>query len=375
MQVLILGAGASKPAGYPLASEVMDAIKKMAEDSASVELRQAWEEWDRFRQSLPPDFKLIAYNMNPEVVLSLPDLFLLAIEHEDADRQTAAYRLFSETGEAHLDELEKYFNSDERAALQRAAKARSRFLRCLDYFFARGHHYDRDQRQRRAYLKGVLDSLQNGDVVITLNWDTTVERTLAEAGRWSPLRGYGFDRDLALVSQTGDPSPLPEGFPVDSPILVLKLHGSFGWRTLDGDVYFESTRYLHEFGFQYSGIDFRFVDPREPHVYTLGTPLIAYPSFLKRVEHDVMNSVWRKASDRLAAASSIHVWGYSLPGSDGALRALLHPLARRVERREVHVTVHDPAAQTLDRWRRLLGKGIEFRKERLHECGISEAEG
>ena len=43
----------------------------------------------------------------------------------------------------------------------------------------------------------ILSELNVGDRVVTLNWDTTVERTLAELGRWNPTTGYGIEKPLA----------------------------------------------------------------------------------------------------------------------------------------------------------------------------------
>ena len=42
----------------------------------------------------------------------------------------------------------------------------------------------------------VYAHLSDGDVVITLNWDAAADRSLFEAGRWSPRDGYGFQKRL-----------------------------------------------------------------------------------------------------------------------------------------------------------------------------------
>ena len=83
MRVLIFGAGASKRAGYPLANELLDRVGESASESSSIQFRDAWQAWESFRESVPASLRLIAYNSNPEVVLSLPDLYHLAVESED----------------------------------------------------------------------------------------------------------------------------------------------------------------------------------------------------------------------------------------------------------------------------------------------------
>lgn len=124
-----------------------------------------------------------------------------------------------------------WWKSKAHEDLWRSKEARNRFVDCLLWFFRFKHHEDSlpENRKRRDYLRDLLAKLDGGDVVVTLNWDTTVERTLAEEGRWNPLTGYGFEKDL----QTGERDALealPAGFPKKSEITVLKLHGSLSSR-------------------------------------------------------------------------------------------------------------------------------------------------
>ena len=114
------------------------------------------------------------------MVLSLPDLYHLATESEDKQCTTAAIRPFLETGETSAEKLEKYFNSEDREALSTAG-LRARLLHALEQYFGARHHEDRSERPRRDYLRRILEPLSDGDVIITLNWDTVAERTLAEA--------------------------------------------------------------------------------------------------------------------------------------------------------------------------------------------------
>jgi hypothetical protein len=130
-----------------------------------------------------------------------------------------------------------------------------------------------------------LPAAGNGDrieVVITLNWDTTAERTLAEMGRWNPTTGYGFEKPLALGAGVRLPNfeerPNPSQLRlVPSAIHVLKLHGSCGWHRRNADrFYFDHYLFLDKFGFVIEGEPFLFADPMHPD-YDLDAPSSCIP--------------------------------------------------------------------------------------------------
>jgi hypothetical protein len=57
--------------------------------------------------------------------------------------------------------------------------------------------------------------VQDGDVVITFNYDVSVERELRQAGRWEISDGYGFHLEIPGIRT--------------SATKLLKLHGSTNW--------------------------------------------------------------------------------------------------------------------------------------------------
>lgn len=363
-RVVILGAGASRPAGYPLASELLGAVESLARKGTFSQLKQAWQKWEEFRSELPEQVRLVTYNSNPEVVLSLPDLMVAAAEAEDTARFSTAISAYDESGESHAEELEDYHASDERKALDTARGARGRFVRCLEWYFSSKHHADRERgREARNYLRRVLGVLAPGDVVVTLNWDTLAERTLAEDRRWNPRDGYGFERQLLVRARRGWSRLSPE-VAGDSEITVLKLHGSYGWRRLGADVYYDSALFLREFGFQLADSYVELRDEAEPTTAT-DPALLAYPSFLKRMDHPVLDGIWRDAAAALSQARRVDVWGYSLPPSDGAIRALLQPFSHNVRAGETTARIHDPSKVVLARWGAFLGENAELSKEKL----------
>jgi hypothetical protein len=216
------------------------------------------------------------------------------------------------------------------------------------------------KQEKRHYLRGLLSTLVHGDVVITLNWDTTVERTLLEDGRWNPMNGYGFEKTLCKDSGLGEVHPL-DSDPMQSEIIVLKLHGSVGWhRSQGGRLYFDRNHgYLQYFEYKEGGVSIPLVDPNAPGGPSLD-PVLLYPSFLKQLSGYELQLVWRKAQEALGTMECINVWGYSLPPSDVATRTLLNPVRSRLERKDVRVRVHDPSPDICARWEEFLGPLAEI---------------
>jgi len=65
-----------------------------------------------------------------------------------------------------------------------------------------------------AYAQFAESIVRPGDVVISFNYDDSLERELKRVGKWDISRGYGFDLGSVI-----EPSA----------VLILKLHGSINW--------------------------------------------------------------------------------------------------------------------------------------------------
>ncbi|MGC2762588.1 MAG: hypothetical protein WA206_14850, partial [Candidatus Binatus sp.] len=248
-----------------------------------------------------------------------------------------------------------------------AVFARERFRDCLNEYFLYKHHLDSKpgNKAARNYLRRVLSKLVTGDKVLTLNWDTTVERTLLEDDRWNPMNGYGFQKILQK-GFCGVPSePLDFEAP-ESEVLVLKLHGSVGWhQTHGGRFYFEERHgFLRDLKYQHEGVTIPLTAPEPVPIGPLDGFLLGYPSFLKQVRGHEMQSIWYQAAGALDQAQSVEVWGCSLPQSDTDVRTLLNGLRFRLAQ-GVRVRVHDPLPEVRDRWRAFLGEAAEIDGERL----------
>jgi hypothetical protein len=84
VRVLLLGAGASKCAGYPLANELIPAIKREAETTSLYNLKSPWSAWEEFVRAQHGALALLLNNPNREVVLSVVDLCEIgSVEEQD----------------------------------------------------------------------------------------------------------------------------------------------------------------------------------------------------------------------------------------------------------------------------------------------------
>jgi hypothetical protein len=337
MKVLLLGAGASKAAGYPSTKELMQTIGNEVANSGNTLLDAAWEKWKHLRARVTEGrIKTMLDSTNPEVFLSLIDLYQAALAEKDPQKPS----MYVETREG--------------------------ILECLRWFFTEKHKQARPRETKREYLRKKLGELSVGDVVITFNWDTIVERTLMEEGLWVPTDGYGFRKRLRVgTAQYSRPLEVDNS---KTAITVLKLHGSVGWYSLNGDkLYLDSRDFLSAFPFA-SDASQTFDADEPPLSQTISTgSVMAYPSFLKRLQGREMQQIWRLADLRLLAADSIEVWGYSLPNSDVAARTLLNPLRFRLGRAKLKMNVHDPDDHVLTRWCKFLGThpGLKLLSDKL----------
>lgn len=187
--------------------------------------------------------------------------------------------------------------------------------------------------------------------MITLNWDTTIERTLLEDGRWTPRDGYGFKKNLDQSRK---------GKIAACEITVLKLHGSVGWHRSRKShrLYFDSRHgFLRNLPVSTKSGEVLLSDPLEKSVIGLpGDSLLAYPSFLKQLAGEEMQEIWRVANQAVLKSNSVEVWGYSLPESDLAVRAILGPLRSRLRSHSTSVRIHDPSGDVRTRWKDFLGR-------------------
>ena len=116
MRVLLLGAGASQHACYPLASKLLTKVEEHVNASALVNIRQAWRGWLDFRDSCPEYLQFLVRNNNPEIVFTLPTLLQVAADAEDSYRTSSAFKEAEVLGaEEPAAKLQTYYDSSPRS--------------------------------------------------------------------------------------------------------------------------------------------------------------------------------------------------------------------------------------------------------------------
>ena len=373
MKVFFLGAGASIPAGYPAVSNLLDVVFDHAQESRDVSVRDTLDKFNRLVQGQTGIPGYILNNPNPEVVLSLPELCMAALESSDIKRWRSLKNAWLAQDEESISELQKELDHPDREGLDCIRRIRDLVLRMLEHFFGFLHYEDSKQTNfpRRKYLRDLCTDLSNGDVVVTTNWDTLAERTLMEAEKWTLSDGYGFPVQLII-----DPSIKSlNGHLVEventkrSKVLVLKLHGSFGWKmTDDSFVHVENAGYLQYLPSPLCDYFSMVIDKKAPSLPSAFHEMAAIlPSLIKTLEGAQFQSIWNRASWAIGDADEVVIIGSSLSIADVGVRVLMSPLAKRIRSDGVNVTVVNPDKYACETWLRFLGDGIT-----LVEGGIKE---
>jgi hypothetical protein len=220
-----------------------------------------------------------------------------------------------------------------------------------------------DSPASRQYLRDLFSTLARGDVIITLNWDAAADRSLFEINRWNPHDGYSFAKTLVPESPFASPG-LPEKLTIPSEIVLLKLHGSVGWRSPDDHHLIFGKYFLQQL--LSKDVETLLIDAEQKkYLYPLFQPLMAYPSYLKTVQNKFLRKIWQQADVAIRLAGVVEIYGYSLPESDVAMSLLLAPLRWRAAVNEVKVEVNDPNGEVLDRYRTFFDGKVTLCKRAL----------
>ena len=262
------------------------------------------------------------------------------------------------------------------AALERARAERNAWIEAISlhstyvqliFVFAALINLIQNGPVSKAHKK-LAATLTAEDVVITFNWDTLMERALAESTNWTLDQGYGFEPHLIYRNSWEKPRKRTEDFGKPT---VLKLHGSSNWITsypiIDSDTKKLSLMQtapadrvsIYECTLDpYSTYDGRYMpgyerysygyyppnlpdDPgksaRKGHVFArvlLRTPwipgghasdkgLVSSPLIIPPVQHKtytlfgpLFTDLWKRAESTLRAADEIALIGYSFPPTD-----------------------------------------------------------
>jgi hypothetical protein len=176
------------------------------------------------------------------------------------------------------------------------------------------HEYQLQHRLRgndnptATVLDAWTSRVNEGDIIITFNWDLLHEAALWRKGKWHYADGYRF-----LCSDA----------PADvrSPVKVFKLHGSVNWG--QRDEHDSQPSIEHKADFFRGALDDHEIYPRAGGSWNEGRYLII-PSYLKDLSSNrLLLSLWNQAFDALSSAEQVTVIGFQLHRADALARQLL----------------------------------------------------
>jgi hypothetical protein len=318
--VFILGAGASRFAGYPLGLELWAFIRDTttSEVMAKERAKAVTDAIESVLQVVPP----------PEY--DRPDL-----------EQLFTLLDLAEAGTEPLD----LRNLDWRSLRPKLMGMIANAFQWHEYKF------QNRLREKRDLATVVLDKwafrLQDGDVIVTFNWDLLHEAALWRREKWHYADGYGFTC-----------SDAPSG--CRSGIKVLKLHGSVNWGQRDEQDCEPAIE--HKADFFHSAHYGDGVYRRGAGQWNEGRYLII-PSYLKDLSSNrLLLSLWNQAFDALSTAEKVTVVGFQLHPADALARQLLGcALTRNVNPFAIQIV--SPSGGT-DHWDEFC-YGIGRRRERV----------
>lgn len=307
MRVYVLGAGASRHVGYPLANQLISQLKQWADTSPDA---------SEYRPSIDAVYALSRQDLSIEQLLTNLDEGSVSLE-----------------GWPYV-----------RSALQRAL--------CL-------HFNELRRNVSPGYRAFARTQVEPGDVILTFNYDVSLERELKQADKWEVGGGYGF--------RIGD------NLTPTSPTTLLKLHGSTNWMGL---LFGGRTGVFHIGSDPSLGLrpiilpgEMEFLgypnEVRDP-LFNGGAAVNAFilPTLSKQFYFRTSlgdewlpfwDDLWDQGARALELADEIIVLGYSFPAADERANALLGG----VRRKDAKVTVC--SMQDSDRIGRL-----------LKECGYQD---
>jgi hypothetical protein len=339
--VYILGAGASRFAGFPLGAGLRSELDWVA---TSTRLYPSWpikegakpEEAGRLCLKTVDHIRktLQSESTDLELTLTLVDLLILSQNQ---------LRLRSDLEQYDLKQVKKVFAQ----LITETFQAKS--------LEAAGHLSETavcgESKGLQKVMKAWAERVCPGDIVVTFNWDVLHEMILWKARKWDWRDGYGF-------SVGHDPKNW-------SAVKILKLHGSCNW-SLQGQK--DSTLNLDH-------TDFYFQTCGEVNAEEISIPLgsssdfghsLIVPSYLKAPwEKPVLLSIWQQASEAIKTAEKIIVIGYSLPPADAPTRTMLSLALKHNESlRTVSVVLPNPDSKddAHARWRDFcssVGKSVQ----------------
>jgi len=186
----------------------------------------------------------------------------------------------------------------------------------------------------------LVRSLDEGDLLISFNYDLQLDSALERSNLWSPVDGYGVDFFRYQDSKGKQLRPTRARY---SKWRLLKLHGSLNWFLMNG-LYGHPAGmgWKSEFSPEHKGREVLVDIKSRSQVSPLGILDTDYvdganhfhlnvniiPPSLRKELSPRFADLWHQAQKAIGSADRIAVIGYSLPPTDFAVEWLLRTAAR-----------------------------------------------
>lgn len=364
MNTYVVGAGVSHQVSYPLGGALFSYIDSyIRHRGSSLNRKDYAEQWPklcRWLKSNPDSLVRAAYiTGNIENIFTALD-FARKLRYEGQSKVARSIRKSNQAGPNDAEADSKRIDQQTDVHLLYSCILRWALVR----YFQQRHQEDlksfKTQDTGWQVLRRFGEKVKPGDVVITFNYDATIERVLLEQGKWNPSDGYRLGITWLLP---GKGSHCPPSRP--SAVPILHLHGSFGWYTNFSPVHVSgayislSADFLHGLGIEAEDVTWK-ENPASSNP-THVDPIVIHPSFFKDyndwTHYGTVPELWREAAEALRVADRICIVCYSLPAADSAALTFL---VTNCDRKKVEIIEKDKS--TCMRLRQLLGLRSAERK-------------
>lgn len=182
-------------------------------------------------------------------------------------------------------------------------------------------------RHAAGYTAFSTDGCQPGDIVLTFNYDDALETALKRAGKWAVWDGYGFPIDAERA--TGSPVTVLKLHGSVNWWASL-FNGAMGGSTFDPRHTLGLRPVVADYNMKALGYASE-LDPKCPRRTAKVSVMVApfrkkeffFETTYGREYGEFYDDLWSAAGAALERATSIYILGYSLPASDERARQLL----------------------------------------------------
>lgn len=339
-KVFILGAGFSQLAGLPLGNELLDFIFQHLKNSRNIQVTGKfgyYPEISGFITKVKENYPWMANNV--ELLFTDIDLAILG----------NIPGLFSQLG-----------YSLQKLRLLRM-KLSGALVQAFDYahfeFCSTNREITQEQKESDQIYWRFCENLNQGDTVITFNYDLIIEKGLwLQKNKWTFLDGYGLTKNVDDFQDQFHKYPTNK--PLKSLVTVYKLHGSLGWAyddLRDQIIFVEMPHYFCGYTGLFCEGDLITANAS----WDKGTTFIE-PSYIKQFDRPFILEIWHKALQAIQQSNELIIIGYSLPEADSAARIFLSTGVRNSQLSSI--TVVDRSSMVINKFEKLFGRNIVRKK-------------